>query len=180
MKKIKNKKLFRKLCGQKFLIIFFTFYLNNNLLFASNFEYTHNLESINISKKTYERFLEYNSGNFYSPVYQKKFTQTKGMYFSLSKSGSVAAFSFCEDDMLGCVSNLVKYQTLKTCERIAKETCYIIAIGNNLVINKKKIAMDDESNFKKVFKVNTNTVEVQSYEIRGVTLREFEDSEHYE
>ena len=180
MKKIKNKKLFRKLCMQKFLIVFFTFYLNNTLLFASNFEYTHNLENINISKKIYERLLEYNSGNFYSPVYQKKFTQTKGMYFSLSKSGTVTAFSFCEDDMLGCVSNLVKYQTLKTCERISKEACYIIAIGNNLVINKKKIAMDNENNFKKIFEVNSDKIQVKSYEIRGVTLREFENSEQIE
>lgn len=168
------------MCMHKFFIIFFTFYFNSSLLFASNFEYTHNLENINISKKIYERFLEYNSGNFYSPVYQKKFTQTKGMYFSLSQSGTVAAFSFCEDDMLGCVSNLVKYQTLKSCERIAKEACYIIAIGNNLVINKKKIAIDNEYNFKKIFKINFDLIDVQSYEIRGVTLREFNSSSEYD
>ena len=181
MKKIR-KNNFSKLtfCNRIFFVIIFLFFNCNNLN-ASNFQYTYNnTEKIKISEKTYNRFIEYKKGNFYSQIYQKKFSQTKGMYFSLSKSGNVSVFSFCEDDILGCVSNLVKYQTLKKCERIAKEQCFIIAIGNNLVINKKKISLKDEDYLKKVFKIYISGQKNQTYEIRAMSLREFENGDQYE
>ena len=159
------------------LIIFF---LSCSNLYANNFQYTFNSDNIKISEKTYNRLIEYKIGTFYSNVYRKKFSETKGMYFSLSANGNIAAFSFCEDDMLGCVSNLVKYQTVKKCERIAKEKCYIIAIGNNLVINKKKISLKDEDYLKKIFKTYVSDQKNQTYEIRAVTLREFENADPYE
>ena len=181
MKKIRKNScqtlIFYKNISTILLIVFF---LSCSNLYANNFQYTFNSDNIKISEKTYNRLLEYKIGTFYSKIYRKKFSETKGMYFSLSKNGNISAFSFCEDDMLGCVSNLVKYQTVKKCERIAKEKCYIIAIGNNLVINKKKISLDDKETLKKIFKNYIGNQENQSYEIRAVTLREFENADPYE
>ena len=167
------------MCMYKFFITFFSFYFNSSLLFASNFEYTHNLENINISKKIYERFLEYNSGNFYSSVYQKKFTQTKGMYFSLSKNGTIAAFSFCEDDMIGCNTNLLEYQTKATCEKISKEHCNIIAVKNNLILNKQMILLNNQKALQEYFDIYKNSnLPFLSYEIRAQNLRDFGNDDY--
>jgi len=164
------------------LLIFFIFFINPSISTASNFQYTHKSnDKIKISEKIFNKLIEYKTGNFYSKIYKQKFTETKGMYFALAKNGNSASFSFCEDGMIGCMTNLLKYQTLKKCERIANDKCYIIAIGNSLVINKKKISLKEANEMQKIFIIEKNKTNQENiYEIRAITLREFENSDPYE
>ena len=177
LKKIKNK-FFRKILIKSFIAIFFNIF-TLNFVEASNFIYTHNSEKIKISKVTYNKFIEYKKGIFYSKTYDKKFLNAKGMYFALSENGNSSVFSFCEDDVLGCVSNLLKYQTLKKCEKVANEKCYIISIKNYIHINKKKI-LTEAKNLDKIFLIQEHNNISKSDDIRARTLSEFENSEPYE
>ena len=142
MKRIKNK--FIKKNSNKLLIVIVlcSFFFNSiQPSIASNFEYTIvGKDKINISKESFLRLEEYRKGRFYSKVYDTKIFNVTGLYFALSETGNAVALSFCEDGLFDCNTNLLKYQTRLTCEKISKETCNIIAINQNLILNKKNIA----------------------------------------
>ena len=141
---------------------------------ASNFQYTiEGTEKIKISKANFSRLLEYQKGDFYSSVHGTKLNQVFGLYFALSESGNIVSLSFCDDHMIGCNTNLLKYQTKATCERFAKETCSIIAINKSLVLDKKIIPIETEKQIQKYFIIDTDQKKSDfSYEIRAQNLRD--------
>jgi hypothetical protein len=168
-------KIFKILC---FFII--TSVLHGEKVSASNFQYTiEGTEKIKISKANFSRLLEYEKGEFYSKVYGTKIKQVFGLYFALSEKGNTVSFSFCEDDMIGCNTNLLKYQTKATCEKFAKEACNIIAINKNLVLNKKIIPIENEKKIQKYFIIDTDQkISSFSYEIRAQNLRDFGNDDY--
>jgi hypothetical protein len=139
---------------------------------ASNFEFTSKNSFINITEESYNRVNEFLDGRFYSKNLNNKFFDVYGLYFALSKSGSISVFSFCDDDVTGCNENLIKYQTYKKCTKYSGEECYIILIKNKLILNKKiiKINKENKKNIKQYFKISgkQNT----SYEIRAFSYKD--------
>ena len=99
MKKIRNK-FIKKI--KIFLTTIFIIFLGKEV-HASNFQYTiTEYEKIKITEFNYLRLLEYSKGDFYSKTHVSRIFQVKGLYFALSEQGHVIAFSFCDDDIIGC------------------------------------------------------------------------------
>ena len=170
MKKIRNK-FIKKI--KIFLTTIFIIFLGKEV-HASNFQYTiTEYEKIKITEFNYLRLLEYSKGDFYSKTHGSRIFQVKGLYFALSEQGNVIAFSFCDDDIIGCNENLLKYQTKATCESLSKEKCNIIAIGNNLILNRKIIPIINNQDLNKHFAISKdNSMSNLSYEIRAQNLRD--------
>ena len=155
-----------------------------NLLFekktyANNFEHKiKSPEKIKISEENFFRLLEFADGSFYSKVHGNKYSQVFGLHFALSAEGNTVAFSFCEDDMIGCNTYLLEYQTKATCERISGNYCNIIAIEKNLILNQKKIPLNDK-NLKENFIIyKDKNITNYSYEIRAQNLRDFGNDDY--
>jgi hypothetical protein len=170
MIKIKNKAFFVLLLLIVFLISF------NSSTVANNFQYSiKGTNKINITEASFQRLIEYSKGRFYSKVYGQKIYQVTGLYFALSEKGTAVAFSFCEDDIIGCNTNLLKYQTKATCEKISGEFCNILAINNDLIINNKIVAIENENQIQEYFIINKESKAPNlSYEIKAYNLRDFD------
>ena len=156
--------------------------LHNEKVLASNFQYTiKGDEKIKISKDNFSRLLEYEKGEFYSKIYGSKFRQVYGLYFALSENGNIVSFSFCEDDMIGCNTNLLKYQTKATCEKFAKQVCNIIAINKNLILNSKIISIENEKQIQNYFIIDTDQKKSSfSYEIKAQNLRDSGNDDYHQ
>ena len=174
MIKLKSKAFLVLLLLIVFLISF------NSLTVANNFKYSiKGTNKINITEASFQRLIEYSKGRFYSKVYGQKIYQVKGLYFALSEKGSAVALSFCEDDMIGCKTNLLEYQTKATCEKISGELCNILAINNDLIINNKIIAIENEKQIQEYFIINKDSKASNlSYEIKAYNLRDFEGDDY--
>jgi hypothetical protein len=156
-------------------LLFFT-----ALTLANNFQYTiKGTDKINITEASFQRFIEFTKGRFYSKVYGAKIYQVFGLYFALSEKGNAVVFSFCEDDMIGCNTNLLKYQTKAKCEKISGEPCNIIAINKDLVLNNKIITIENEKQIKEYFVINSDKkIPNFSFEIRAQNLRDFGNDDY--
>ena len=68
---------------------------------------------------------------------------------------------------------MLKYQTKVYCESLSKEKCNIIAIGNNLILNRKIIPIINNQDLNKHFAISKdNSMSNLSYEIRAQNLRD--------
>ena len=80
--------------------------------------------------------------------------------------------------MIGCNTYLLEYQTKATCERISGNYCNIIAIEKNLILNQKKIPLNDK-NLKENFIIyKDKNITNYSYEIRAQNLRDFGNDDY--
>ena len=90
------------------LSVFFILIIFQQKLLASNFQYAiTGSEKIKITEASFVRLIEFTKGRFYSKIYGAKIYQVIGLYFALSENGNTVAFSFCEDDIIGCNENLM-------------------------------------------------------------------------
>lgn len=163
-----------------FLCLLAILSISQKKVLASNYQYTIiDKKKINISEESFKRLIDFSNGSFYSKVYGQKIIQAIGLYFALSDKGNIVAFSFCEDDMIGCNTNLLEYQTKATCEKISKEHCNIIAVKNNLILNKQMILLNNQKALQEYFDIYKNSnLPFLSYEIRAQNLRDFGNDDY--
>lgn len=148
MKKIKNK--------IKFIIILLLFFSTHaqSFDFKTRYLYLYTLEAdkIKISELQFERLNDYLNGNFFSFEQNNYQKNVKGIYFSISQSGNASVLSYCDNDIIYCVTDNLKFQTNYKCERISNEKCYIILVEGNIILNKKKTVLTQQvSKYKNIF-----------------------------
>lgn len=159
----------------KLLCIIFIFFVTSFQCYAESFikKNTYNLnnnQNIKISNTTYMRIKGYLNGNFYSENLNKKLYQISGIYFSISQDGNYSTTSFCDaDDFSLCAEQMLAYQTLKKCERISKQKCFLIFRGKTFLP-----LITNNIDIKKIFTIVNNS-NGKHYDIYGKTLEEYHD-----
>lgn len=158
-----------------FFIVNFLFYTTGSN--SENFIKKHTYKNIKankikISKKNMERINGYLNGNFYSQNLNKKFIHVSGIYYAISKDGNNSSISFCDADHFSlCAEQMLAYQTLKKCEKISKQECFLIYRGKIFLPTREK-----NFNLDKYFIINSKASGLH-FDIYGKTLEEFHQPE---
>lgn len=130
--------------NKKFLLIFIFFLLfssesNSFNFIKKNTIKLNNVKKIEISNETLVRIKGYLKGKFYSPNLNQKFFQVSGVFFAISNNGNNSSISFCNADSFDlCAEQLLAYQTLKKCEKISREKCYLLFRGKVFLPTREK------------------------------------------
>ena len=176
MKKIKSK--------IKFIIVLLLFFSTHaqSFDFKTRYLYLYTLEAdkIKISELQFKRLNDYLNGNFFSFEQNNYQKNVKGIYFSISQSGNTSVISYCDQDVIYCVTDNLKFQTNFKCERISNEKCYIILIEDNIVFNKKKTPLTKEiSKYKNnFFKLQKSNEKQKISDIRAKSYRDRESNDY--
>ena len=182
--KVKNKNsniFFLTNTFLSFVILVFSMQTN---AFANRFQYTYNNSTIKLSESSFERLNGFFKGNFYSYFLKKQITDASGIYFAISKDGTHSVISYCDDaNIWNCSEDFAKFQSVKLCERISKQECFILANNKEILINEKayKISNQDLDNrflqlTNAITTFNIANIEVHT-EIRYPTNEEKNDRE---
>ena len=179
MKKIKSK--------IKFIIILLIFSTHAST-HAKSFDfktrylylYTQKSDKIKISELQFERLSNYLNGNFFSFEQNNFQKNVRGIYFSISETGNASVLSYCDDNVVYCVTNNLKFRTNYKCERISKERCFIILVQDNIVLNKKKSHLIGElSKYKKtIFLIHKGNSKQIMSDIRAELYRDRESNDY--
>lgn len=181
--KVKNKNSNIFFLNIFFLFIILVFSMQTNA-FANRFQYTYNNSTIKLSGSSFERLNGFFKGNFYSYFLKKQITDASGIYFAISKDGTHSVISYCDDaNIWNCSEDFAKFQSVKLCERISKQECFILANNKEILINEKayKISNQDLDNTflqltNAITTFNIANIEVHT-EIRYPTNEEKNDRE---
>lgn len=122
-----------------------------------------------VSKEVYSRIEGYLKGRFYSTNLNRNLFQVSGIFMSISENGSNSSISFCDADSFDlCTEQHLAFQTLKRCEKISTEKCYLVFRGKEFLPtrNKKEIIIKD------YFYISNDNYG-QHADIHGKTLEEF-------
>jgi hypothetical protein len=154
-----------------------------NFLFCATGSYSENFikkhtykiikaDKIKISKKNMERINGYLNGNFYSQNLNKNFIHVSGIYYAISKDGNSSSISFCDADHFTlCAEQMLAYQTLKKCEKISKQECFLIFRGKTFLPTR-----ENNLDLGKYFIANSKANGLH-LDIYGKTLEEFHQPE---
>lgn len=164
-----------------FIILVFSIHTDAS---ANKFQYTFNNSTIKISESSFERLNGFFKGNFYSYFLKKQITDASGIYFAISRNGMHSVISYCDDtNIWNCSEDFAKFQSVKLCERISKQGCFILANNKEILINKKEYKISNQDLDNKflqlnniITKFNIANNEVHS-EIRYSTYEEKNDRE---
>ncbi len=125
-----------------FIIFFFSIHASAS---ANKFHYTFNNSTIKLSESSFERLNGFFKGNFYSYFLKKQITDASGIYFAISRDGTHSVISYCDDtNIWNCSEDFAKFQSVKLCERISKQECFILANNNEILINKKEYKISNQ------------------------------------
>jgi len=168
------------------LLIFYSQFTARAEAYGNKFQYTGEKKEITISKESLDKLIGFYTGNFYSEVWKKKITKSSGIYFALSEDGMNSVISYCEDDSIwNCSVDFAKYQSLKRCEKISKQKCFVIGNNREILINKEsyKITRENTENDIKSIKnikiTNSNPNFLHS-DIRYNTMEEKNNGESWD
>ena len=184
-KRIKNKNYFI-LIATTFLLFNYFIFLNKAEAIGNKFQYTNNNSEINISETSFERLVGFFEGNFYSIFLKKKITDSSGIYFAISKDGMHSVISYCDDSNIwNCSLDFARYQSVKRCEKISKQECFILANNNEILINntiytiKNKNPNNELTKLNKILKKFSTNKKVLHSEIRYLTIEEKNSGEDW-
>jgi len=162
-----------------FALFCFSFFIDQAKAIGNKFQYTNKSSEINISEKSFDRLSGFFEGNFYSEVFKKKISGSSGIYFAISKDGMHTVISYCDDtNIWNCSFDFAKYQSVKRCEKISKQDCFILANNTEILINhtiyriNKKSLKNELENLNKVLKKFSTNKQVLHSEIRYLTIEE--------
>ena len=110
-----------------------------------HYKYTSNKDKITISPDNLQRLEQFFIGTFYSYEQNNLQKNSFGIYFALSESGNSSVMSFCDDQIQHCILDNLKFITKAKCQRISKEQCFIVAVENEIILNKKSYLINDKS-----------------------------------
>ena len=128
----------------------------------------------NISKEIFDRMNNYLEGKINSKNLNTKKSNIAGIYFSISNDGQFSSSSFCDAyDFNDCAEQHLGFQTLKSCERISKQKCFLIFRGKEFLPTRSK-----QFEFKKYFEMGASDVLAKHYDIQGFTVEEINDPEN--
>ncbi len=155
--------------------------------FANKFQYTYNNSTIKLSESSFERLTGFFKGNFYSYFLKKQITDSSGIYFAISRDGIHSVISYCDDPSIwNCSEDFAKFQSVKRCEKISKQECYILANNKEILMNGKVYKVSNPDLDNKFLQLNDVITkfkiadsEVHS-EIRYLTLQEKNDGDDWE
>ena len=165
-----------------YFIIIITFIIFNasNLYFANAASFlkknTLNMKDIkfDVSKEVFDRMKNYLEGKINSKNLSKKASNISGVYFSISNDGQFSSSSFCDAfDFNDCAEQHLGFQTLKSCERISKQKCFLIFRGKEFLPTRAK-----QFELEKYFKMSASDVLAKHYDIQGFTIEEINDPEN--
>lgn len=178
---MQERYLYQMKAKNKLLTLVITFFLvlNSSKLNASTYQWTYNNNSLIITEQVFKRLNDFLKGNFYSHTFKKQITLATPLYFAISHDGEGSVLSYCEDERFNCIASVAKYQTLTKCKKKFTQNCYILAIGNKIIINKKIYKVNNNSfetdlngflSLVKIVKKNTNNKEadIHYYSIREI------------
>lgn len=127
-----------------------------------------------ISEDVFDRMNNYLKGKINSKNLSKKVSNISGVYFSISNDGQFSSSSFCDAyDFSDCAEQHLGFQTLKSCERISKQKCFLIFRGKEFLPTRSK-----QFDLEKYFKISVNNVSAKHYDIQGFTIEEINDPEN--
>ena len=127
-----------------------------------------------INKEVFDRMKNYLEGKINSKNLSKKASNISGVYFSISNDGQFSSSSFCDAyDFNDCAEQHLGFQTLKSCERISKQKCFLIFRGREFLPTRSK-----QFELEKYFKMSTSDVLAKHYDIQGFTIEEINDPEN--
>lgn len=162
-RKIKNN-FFLLFCAYLFFsnsALAVSFNKKNTLLIKNN-------NQIPVSKEVFARMENYLKGSFFSKNLNRKLIQVSGIYMSISEKGDHSSISFCDADNFDlCAEQHLAFQTLKKCEKISEQKCYLVFRGKTFLPRK-----DNKLNLKKYFYIQNNKAG-EHVDIQGKTLEEF-------
>jgi len=164
-----------------FIIIITCIIFNtSNLYFANAASFlkknTLNMKDIkfDVSKEVFDRMKNYLEGKINSKNLRKKASNISGIYFSISNDGQFSSSSFCDAyDFNDCAEQHLGFQTLKSCERISKQKCFLIFRGREFLPTRSK-----QFELEKYFKISASDVLAKHYDIQGFTIEEINDPEN--
>ena len=169
-----------------FVLFCFSFFIDQAKAIGNKFQYTNKSLEINISEKSFDRLSGFFEGNFYSEVFKKKISGSSGIYFAISKDGMHTVISYCDDtNIWNCSFDFAKYQSVKRCEKISKQDCFILANNNEILINntiykiKNKNPNNELSKLNKILKKFSTNKKVLHSEIRYLTIEEKNSGEDW-
>lgn len=163
------------------IIIAFIIINTSNLYFANASSFlkknTLNIKEnikFDVSKEVFDRMNNYLEGKINSKNLSKKASNISGVYFSISNDGRFSSSSFCDAyDFNDCAEQHLGFQTLKSCERISKQKCFLIFRGKEFLPTRSKQFV-----LEKNFKINDSKVLTKHYDIQGFTVEEINDPEN--
>ena len=162
------------------IIITFIIFNTSNLYFANAASFleknTLNMKDIkfDVSKEVFDRMNNYLEGKINSKNLSKKASNISGVYFSISNDGQFSSSSFCDAyDFNDCAEQHLGFQTLKSCERISKQKCFLIFRGREFLPTRSK-----KFELEKYFKMSASDVLAKHYDIQGFTIEEINDPEN--
>lgn len=184
--KIKNKKFIIYLTNiiVAFLILIFSAQTN---AFANKFKYTYNNSTIKLSESSFQRLTGFFKGDFYSYFLKKQITNASGIYFAISKDGMHSVISYCDDPSIwNCSEDFAKFQSVRRCEKISKQDCFILANNNEILMSGKVYKISNEDIDNKLLELNNIITKFEianneaHSEIRYLTLQEKNDGDSWE
>ena len=146
-----------------------------------HYKYTAEKDKLMISPDNLQRLEQFFLGKFYSYEQNNLQKNSYGIYFALSESGHSSVMSFCDDQIQYCILDNLKFVTKAKCQRISKEPCFIIAVENEIILN-KKIYLINDKNLPAVlnshFEVSSKTNQNYINDIRANLQRDHEGSDY--
>lgn len=186
-KRIKNKNFITLIATTTFLLICFSILSKQAKAFGNKFQYTSKSSEINISEKSFDRLDGFFKGIFYSEIFKKEITGSSGIYFAISKDGMHSVISYCDDtNIWNCSFDFARYQSVKRCEKISNQQCYILANNSEILINKNiyKIKTKNPKNelikLNKILKKFITRKDAKHSEIRYLTVEEKNNGDDWE
>ena len=162
------------------IIVTFIIFNTSSLYFANAASFlkknTLNMKDIkfDVSKEVFDRMKNYLEGKINSKNLSKKASNISGVYFSISNDGQFSSSSFCDAyDFNDCAEQHLGFQTLKSCERISKQKCFLIFRGKEFLPTRAK-----QFELEKYFKMSNNDALAKHYDIQGFTIEEINDPEN--
>ena len=166
------------------ILLLISFFLNSQPSYSSVYQWTYDAEQkLNISKTTYQRLHDFITGNFYSYTFKKKITLATPLYFAITENGQGSVLSYCEDERINCIASVAKFQTLARCKKKFLQNCYILAIDNKVIANKKifkinkKKPLDDLKNISYFLTIEDSSILAGQDDIHYYSIREVGDSD---
>lgn len=146
-----------------------------------HYKYTSDKDKIIISPNNLQRLKQFFLGKFYSYEQNNLQKNSFGIYFALSESGHSSVMSFCDDQIQYCILDNLKFITKAKCQRISKEPCFIIAIEDEIILNKKSYLINDKSLpgiLNSHFEISSKTNQNYMSDISAILYRDREGSDY--
>lgn len=102
----------------------------------------------------------YFTKNLYSYVYGNKLNNITSLAFAISKDGENTVLGYCRENIKSlCQTNSpYLFQTKKRCERKFKKKCQILLKDNFLLMDNKKILINNKNELSKYFAIFDNKI----------------------